>query len=214
MRLTACVSVPICVGLALVADDFVFIALSSKWTAIVPILQILCATSLVKSIDVLIVPVLRARYRTNFLTVYNLVLIVLMPIAFIGGAMLAGGVGVALAWLIPYPIVMARMALEAFREIDLSWKFALAQLRIPVLAAAVMMLVVIGLRLAIVGEDWPVTLLRLTLSCVVGALVYVGILWKWGGSLRDEVREVISWLLKLRHARQSHRDPVQDAPAP
>jgi len=198
IRLTASVSVPICVGLALVADDFVGIALSSKWTPIVPILQILCATSVIKSIDVLIAPVLRARYRTNFLAVYNFALLVLMPVAFVIGATLDGGIGVALAWLIAYPLVMSRMAVEAFREIGLGWRTVLAQLRGPILAAAGMTLAVVGLRVAVVGADWKIVLGRLIAECTIGAIVYAGLLWHLGGPLRDELHEVMSWLFKLR----------------
>ncbi len=58
----------------------------------------------------------------NFLMGYNFVLIVLMPIAFFVGAWSGGGIGVALAWLIVYPLVMTKMATEAFREIDLPWR--------------------------------------------------------------------------------------------
>ena len=42
IRLTACVSVPICIGIAVVAEDLVYVALPKKWIPIVPIVRILC----------------------------------------------------------------------------------------------------------------------------------------------------------------------------
>jgi PST family polysaccharide transporter len=201
IRLTASVSVPICVGIAVVAEDLVRVALSEKWMPIVTILRILCGIALVKSIDVLIAPVLRARYRTTFLTAYNLALLVVMPIAFIAGAYLAGGVGVAYAWLAAYPLVMARMAAEALREIDLPWRSVLRQLQDPLWAAALMTLAALGMQALVPGAGFGASLARLLLASTVGAAVYATALWIRGGPLRDEMLEVLSWIFKPRRSR-------------
>jgi len=200
VRLTASISVPICVGIAVVAHDLVYITLSEKWIALVPILRILCGMALIKSIDVLIAPVLRARYRTTYLAMYNLALLVVMPIAFLIGARLEGAIGVACAWLLVYPLVMSRMANEALREIGLTWSAVLRQLRDPFVASSVMALAVLGLQNLVTGDDWPTVLTRLLLSSGIGAAIYAALLWIWGGPLKDEMLEVFSWVFRPRRS--------------
>jgi O-antigen/teichoic acid export membrane protein len=201
LRLTASISVPVCVGIGLVAEDLVVVALSDKWRPIVPILRVLCAIALIKSIDVLIAPVLRARYRTTFLTGYNLVLLIVMPIAFFIGAYFGGSLGVAYAWLVAYPLVMSRMATEAFREIGLSWGIAFRQLRQPVVAAAVMVPAVLASQVFATGEGWEASLMRLLLASSVGVVVYAGLIWSWGGALKIEILEVLAWVFKPRRGK-------------
>jgi O-antigen/teichoic acid export membrane protein len=196
LRLTASVSIPACVGIALVADDLVQVALSDKWRSIVPILRVLCGIALIKSLDVLIAPVLRARYRTTYLATYNVVLLVIMPLSFLVGARLAGSIGVAWAWLVAYPIVMSRMATTAFREIDLSWRVALAQLRTPALAALLMTPVVLAVRALIVGDEWRIAFARLLASSCIGAVAYIASIWFMGGPLKGEMLEIASWLFR------------------
>jgi O-antigen/teichoic acid export membrane protein len=196
MRLTATISIPACAGLALVARDLVFVALTPKWLPIVPVLELLCGLAMVKSLDVLVAPVLRARYRTTFLAVYNLVLLVMMPVAFLAGARLGGSVGVACAWLAVYPIIMCRMAKVALDEISLPWREVVTQLRGPFVAAAAMALAVLAVQFAIRGDGIPLSVARLVGGVVIGAIVYTSVLWLRGGQLRDELLEVLSWVFK------------------
>jgi O-antigen/teichoic acid export membrane protein len=198
VRLTISVSAPVCVGLALVANDFVRIALSDKWMPIVPILQILSAFCLIRSVDVLIAPVLRARYRTNFLLIYNLALLALMPLSFLVGAWLAAGVGVAIAWLVVYPVIMARMTIEALHEVDLPIRTFLAQLVGPLFSVTVMAVVVLGIMELLPGDGRGTMVARLVLETCGGAVAYATTLWFCGGPLKAELREVITWVIKPR----------------
>ena len=146
---------------------------------------------------------LRARYRTTFLTGYNLALLVVMPMAFLVGAHFGGGVGVAYAWLVVYPLVMTRMATEAFREIGLPWRSVFGQVRDPLAAAALMALATLGVQAVIAGQGFGASLTRLVLASVVGAAVYAVSLWIRGGPLRAEMLEVLSWVFKPFRAQQA-----------
>jgi O-antigen/teichoic acid export membrane protein len=201
VRLTASVSVPICVGIALVSDDLVYIVLGEKWMSIVPVLRILSGMALIKSIDVLIAPVLRARYRTTFLAMYNLVLLIVMPIAFVIGAYFASASGVAYAWLLAYPLVMSRMASEALREIGLPWSVVLSQLRSPILASSFMALTVFAIHAILTGSSWSAVLTRLLLSSGLGAAIYSGVLWILGGPIRNEIVEILSWVFRPKRGK-------------
>ena len=98
IRLVASILIPVFLGLVLFASDLVKVMLGDKWLPIVPMLQVICFSALIKGLDNLLPPVLRARYRARFLVGYNAVLLFVMPAAFIIGAFWAGGLGIALAW--------------------------------------------------------------------------------------------------------------------
>jgi len=95
LRLVACTTVPLCVGAALVADDLVSIAFTDKWQPMVPLLRVLCVFGLVRSLDVLLPPVLFARYRPRSCFGWTVVLLLVMPFAFLTGAVSFGAAGVA-----------------------------------------------------------------------------------------------------------------------
>ena len=198
VRLVGCLSVPLCVGLALVAEDAVRAALTDKWLSIVPVLQILCVTALIKSVDVLLPPILRARNQPGFLLRYNLILLLVMPIAFLVGGVSLREQGVAIAWVTAYPVVMCWMALRALREVYVDWRTLFGQLRMPIAAAGAMAIAVVLIQHSLSGSDATTTWIRLIASVTGGALVYVGILWFWGGQLAVELRELLLWIVRRR----------------
>src|SRR5207245_7562729 len=86
LRLVLSASLPLCTGLILEADDFVRVILSEKWTPSVPILRILCVSSMIASFTVLLPPLLMARYRAAFLVRYTLLPLFVLPLPFLSGA--------------------------------------------------------------------------------------------------------------------------------
>lgn len=177
MRLVAAIVIPISVGFALVAEDVVRVILTDKWLAIVPILQVMCFSAVIKGIDNLLPPVLRARYRSNFLMLYNTALLTVMPMAFILGAYWASGIGVALAWITVYPMVMSWMVREVIRELEIRWGQLWKQLAGPIAAGMAMtvavMIVKALLRHLEVSDAW----LLLSVEVLFGAITYgVGLL--------------------------------------
>lgn len=197
LRLIACVTVPVCVGTALVADDLVPIVLGSKWAPIVPLLQVLCLFGLVRSLDALLPSVLFARYRPAFLFWWTAALLFVMPFAFWAGAVAFGALGVAVALVLIYPIMTARLAHEILAELGLDWKGLWHQVRPAVRAAVVMAVCVLLVRWSIPGSDWLSSVTRLAMACSVGALVYgLSIFW-WGGAVAGELTEVATWLFRI-----------------
>jgi O-antigen/teichoic acid export membrane protein len=198
IRLVGAVSIPLCVGLGIMARDLVVVALTEKWLPIVPMLQILCFCSLVKCLDNLLPPVLTARYRTTFLAFYNLLLLLVMPLAFLLAAKWAGGVGVAVAWAVVYPIIMLWMAREVFRELKMNWEVFWEQIRMPVRASALMILVILVVQGMLPGHDLFQMWTRLLAASGTGLLAYTTVLWFWGGKTAPELLEVVQWVLRPR----------------
>jgi O-antigen/teichoic acid export membrane protein len=196
LRLVASLTVPLSVGLALVADDFVAVALGDKWAAAVPVLRVLAVLGLIRSVDTLLPPVLLARYRANALFGWTLALLLVMPFAFWFGAVWLGSLGVALAWIVVYPLVMTWMAREALRELEMGWRTLLDQLRPILVASLAMAVVVVMVRWGLPMSDLSERLVRLASSVTVGAIAYAGTVLLQGGALVREIREVTGWLVR------------------
>ena len=204
LRLVASLTVPLGLGMALVADDFVAVALGEKWAAAVPVLRVLCALGLIRSVDTLLPPVLLARYRAGALFGWTMALLLVMPFAFWLGAARMGSLGVALAWIVVYPLVMAWMAREALQELEMGWRTLLDQLRPIVLASLTMAGIVMIVRWALPATDVAERLVRLALAATLGATAYAAAIYWQGGALVGEIGEVVGWLarplLSSRHA--------------
>ena len=193
LRLVASIAFPMCIGTLLVAHDLVEVLLTDKWGQIVPMLQILCLYSAIRSIDILLPPVLMARFRAKFLFGYSFALLILMPLAFLAGALWNGAIGVAIAWIAAYPLLMAKMVNEALSEVGISWRLFWKQLLSPLAATGSMalVLVVLGWSVSNLLNDFAV--IRLVLMILAGSIVYGSSLFLMGGQTWRELREVFDW---------------------
>lgn len=194
LRLVASVTVPACVGMALVADDIVLVALGAKWQPIVPIFRVLALFGLIHSLDALLPPILFARYRPSILFWWTGALLLVMPLAFWAGAVSIGALGVALAWVVVYPVMAAWMAREGLREIETDWRTLWNELQPVVTASLLMAASVVGVRFAVAGVEPFTVFLRVGLSVGTGAAVYVVALRWRGPRLVGELMEVAGWL--------------------
>jgi len=196
MRLTAAIALPISTGIALVADETVAVLLGPKWLAAAPLLRLLCVYAAVRSVDVLLPPVMLARRRERFLFWYCLALLIAVPSAAVVGALWRGAPGAIVSSTPVYCAVMAIMAKEALAEIQGSFTELWNEVW-PILAAtAGMATVVLLLReLAFVGQPEPAWTKLLLLS-VSGAATYLAALLAIGGPVIREGVEVIGWVLR------------------
>lgn len=195
LRLMACLTVPLSIGMALVAEDFVRLVLTEKWLAVVPLLQLFCVHALVRPLEVLLSPVLFARYQATFLFRWTLGLLLVMPLVFWAGAGMLGPLGVVLGWVVAYPLMLWPMARRALRELQIGWKIVWDQVR-PVFEAALIMATVVLLVLwTIPGSHLNERLVRFTVASGLGALVYgLGIFWR-ARLVAGEIADVAGWLL-------------------
>jgi teichuronic acid exporter len=167
-------TMPAAIGLALVADDFVRIAIGPQWSSVVAPLRLLAVYMAVNSAQVLFshVVIWTGHFRLNL--VLNLYAVAVLPPAFYIGAHF-GLVGVGWAWVIAYPVTILPVLYISHRLLVMrptKWLQALA----PALAAcAVMALAVLLCRLLLpVGlAPWR----RLAVEAGIGALTYVAVLF-------------------------------------
>lgn len=164
------VLMPASIGLALVAPDFVRVVLGERWVpAIVP----LQALSLVVTLRCLM-PI----YPTALLALddakhnmwVGIVQLLVMPPAFYVGARLGGANGVAIAWLVAYPIIAIPLfPMYVMRRINMPLRRMLLAIWPAASSTAGMVLVVLLLQRSLSDATGAV---RLAATVAAGAATY------------------------------------------
>ncbi|MEP6886702.1 MAG: lipopolysaccharide biosynthesis protein [Nitrospirales bacterium] len=196
LRLVTCLTLPLCVGLGLVADDLIPVILGDKWAAVVPLFQVFCIYAFTHSVEVLLPPVLFARYRSGFMLKWTLALLVVMPGPFVAGAHWYGAMGVAFALVLIYPLAMVWMAREALKELNLGTKALLRQLSPVAIPSVLMAIAVASVQWGLTAGGFGPHLVRLIAAASVGIIVYVGAVLIMRRSLADEIWEVAGWVVR------------------
>jgi O-antigen/teichoic acid export membrane protein len=184
---------PVLVGMALVAPDAFALVLGERWLEAVVPFQMLAVVGVVMLYSHALPPLFNALGRPDVNLRYTAVCTLLFPLAFLVGGKLGGLVGVCLAWLILYPVLVA-LLVTLTRGITGVGLPALVRAQLPVLAAVVFMS---GCVLAVqwaLGDagGW----LRLGASIAVGAAAYGGVLLAVGR--RTVLADVVLLVRQLR----------------
>jgi O-antigen/teichoic acid export membrane protein len=197
----AIVIFPITAGLALVADDFVAVALGPKWGAAVLPLRILSFYAGVRSLNLLMGAVLYGKGLMKVALHLQLrAVFVLVPMFYVGARWIGLG-GVATAWVVGLPIATV---IPAYRIVSRLIGFTLrdyfASLR-SALEATLLMAATVLVVSTILPTSWhPAALL--TTKVLVGVVTYALAmrLRHW-----DRIRAFWGIVAELRHSR--HRSP-------
>jgi PST family polysaccharide transporter len=114
----ALLTFPASIGLALTAEEIVRVALGEKWAVAIVPLRLLAILATIKSVSPLIPQVLAAigEARTNMRI--SLMTLVVLPTSFLI-ATRWGIAGVAVAWLVLGPVMLAPLMIKAFRLIEM-----------------------------------------------------------------------------------------------
>jgi len=200
LRLTAAIALPTSAGMALVADEAVEVLLGPRWADAAPLLRLLCVYAAVRTIDVLLPPVLLARRREKFLFWYCLMLSIVVPAAAVCGALWNGASGAVLFSTPVYCAVMGFMAKEVLSEVKGTVAQLWTEIR-PILCSLIVMAAVVLLlrEVAFSGRPEPAWVKLLVLSAS-GAVAYVATLFAIGSPVAGEGVEVIGWILRRRSA--------------
>ncbi|MDQ3949669.1 MAG: lipopolysaccharide biosynthesis protein [Gemmatimonadota bacterium] len=167
----AFVVLPLAVGLAVTADDFVRVVLGDRWSGAIGPLRLLAFYGGFRSLATVVSPVLVATGHARRNLQYTLLATAVLPPLFYVGTRW-GPAGVAAAWMVGFPLVSLPAYAFTLRLLDTS---AAAYLRAlwPALSASIVMAGTILLtRLA--AAEWPVGA-RFAAETLVGALTYAGV---------------------------------------
>ena len=200
VRVTAAIAIPISVGMALVADDIVTVLLGAKWVPSIPILRLLSVYAAVRSVDVLLAPVLLARRRQRFLFRYCLALLVVVPAVTALGAVWRGASGAVEFFTPVYCGLMAIMTKEVLAELKGSFSELWSETWPILVATATMAMSVLLLRKFALAAGSEPPLVELILLSVSGAATYAAVLFAVGRSVIGEGAEIVGWILRRQAA--------------
>ncbi|MGH2840340.1 MAG: lipopolysaccharide biosynthesis protein [Solirubrobacteraceae bacterium] len=176
-RIIATVAVPALAGIAVVAPDFVRVVLGERWDAAIPIIQVLAWVGILQAIQTVNVDILVARGRTATMFRYSLLFVAAHLTAFIVG-LHWGVIGVAVAYAISSTLVEPVLTVLTARNIGVSPFVFVRAVAGVFQAAAVMAIVVLLGRFALVEAGLPAAP-RLALLVILGLAVYVPMcLWR------------------------------------
>jgi O-antigen/teichoic acid export membrane protein len=189
LRLTEILSfitVPASIGLAMVADYVVAALLGPKWVGAIAPLRLLGIFVATRSLTTFLPNLLTAIGDSTFVMWAMVGSAITMPLAFVIGSHW-GTTGIATAWLLAYPIIIAPVYYRTFQKTG-TRPGEYAAILLPSISASVIMAVALfGIRIILPGKLPPLmTLCILTLS---GALIYCGALFAFH-------RERVGHLLK------------------
>lgn len=165
---------PACIGMALVADQFVLVVLGHKWTAAVLPLRLLAICAALRAITTVFPNMLFAMRHSRFVMYNTLIATVAFPLAFYYSSRWGTG-GIAATWIILYPLITAPFVWRTLVAIDLSgWTYLRSM--VPALRASLVMIIaVIGVR-SITPSTWPMTA-QFAISIIAGLLSYLAVLF-------------------------------------
>jgi PST family polysaccharide transporter len=169
----ALLTFPVSAGLALVADDFCGVVLGPKWASAVTSLRLLAMYAGVRSLTPVLPQILVVLGEHRFVARNALAAAIVMPVSFWVGARW-GVSGVALAWVLVFPIVTAPPFIRALRMLELPATSYGRNVRVPLGSTVIMASCVLAFRLLAVDMFPP---LRFGISVALGALTYVGALY-------------------------------------
>lgn len=105
--------------IALFIDDILLFTGFDEWMDAVPIIQLLAASSILRTVSPLVPQLLNAVGEAKLNFYYSLFNTIIMPIAFLVGAQF-GLLGIGWAWLVGYPIVVLLLFYFGSRSLEVS----------------------------------------------------------------------------------------------
>jgi O-antigen/teichoic acid export membrane protein len=185
---------PALAGMALVAEDAFALVLGERWLPAVLPFQLLSVVGILMVYATSLPPLFNALGRPDINVRYTVACTLLYPAAFYAGGTWGGLVGICLAWLLLYPVVITCLVVLTRRLTGVG-VVDLVGAQVPLVGAVLVMTgVVLAVRGGMAGTPWP--WLRLLVSIVAGAAAYAGVLLALGR--RTVLAEVAGIVRELR----------------
>lgn len=185
-------TVPLCLGLALVANEFVPLALGAKWTPMILPMQLLASYGVIRSVAPLIPQILVVTGEAHFNMWNGIAAAIVLPIGFYVASRW-GIVGIAATWIVLHPLVLAFPYRRAFQKISLPFRSYLMALW-PSANAGLHMSAAVLVTRAALPPALPLGL-RFAVLVLAGGLAYCGALFLYH---RDRIRGLRQTIAALR----------------
>lgn len=198
LRMLAVLLVPVMLGLVVIAPEVVDVVFGPKWREATPVIQLLAPVGLIKGLQQLTGIVLQAAAQTRILFRFSCVSAAITVAGFAIG--LHWGIdGVAAAYLIVTATVEPVLVWLTARALQVSVWRVVWSLSGVVISVVAMLAATIFAREALLA-DHEASALRLAIVVLVGAAVYIPLVWWRVPELRTEVRGLVK-RIQARRAR-------------
>jgi PST family polysaccharide transporter len=166
----ALITYPLCIGMALVAPEFVRFTLGAKWEGAILPLQLLAVSAAFRAVTPLLSQILLALKKSRIVMKYAVVCAIALPAAFYLSARVAGPAGIAFAWVVVFPILVLGAYRRCLEAIALPERAYLGALWPGVSSSLIMAGAVVAIRGALPDElrvGW-----RFGIEVIVGAAAF------------------------------------------
>jgi PST family polysaccharide transporter len=170
----ALLTFPACIGMALLADQFVLVVLGPKWIAAILPLRLLALCAALRAITTVLPNMLFAMRHSRFV-MWNTVAsaVIFLPAFYFSSRW--GTTGIAWTWILVYPLITAPYVWRTLVGTGMSaWKYFGALLP-AIRASLVMTIAVVGIRLSM-PSTWPL-LSRFAFCVAAGMISYAAMLY-------------------------------------
>jgi O-antigen/teichoic acid export membrane protein len=187
VRVVMLLAIPFCLGLAVVSEPAIATMLGTKWLPAAPLVTLLALAMPFMTLHVMFAPATSAIGRPGIATRSAILGALIMPAAFLTGVLVDEARGIALAWLLGYPLLTAITAHWSLPIIGATKRQLLAALWPPVLAGGAMIGAVSAVDMA---TDSLSQALRLVLLVATGGVSYGLVMLLFAP---DRLREVLDY---------------------
>lgn len=185
-RLIAFITFPMMIGLAIVAEPFIFTFYGHKWAEVIPILQILSVLGAFQSILTLNGSIYNSMGKSVLAFKVSSILSLLLIIGFLVGLKLNGLLGLTWAYFIIAGLGSLPILSKALELISLSLKEIYNNMRAIVIATFIMGIFLLFLNL-LINFKYP---LKLFIEIIAGAVIYFFMIKIFQPSLLVEVLNI------------------------
>jgi O-antigen/teichoic acid export membrane protein len=185
IRLLAYSTLPLLVGLACVAPEFIPLLLGEKWVGAVLPLQLMAIAVPFRILSALLSTAVSGLGRADVDFRNTLTGVVVMPLCFLAGLQW-GAIGLAGSWLVGTPCVLLMNYGRTRSVVGLTMAQTLQLTARPALATLLMVLAIVALRIALADRfpSWGLLLAML----VGGGLTFGVAAWSLDSKLREMAR--------------------------
>ncbi len=189
----AIISLPLQVGIALLAKDLVPVLLSAKWNEVVELLQVFSIGGLFYIITLPSNPLLLARGKADVTFRYSVISAIMISVGLVIGVQF-GLKGVVIGWFLSYATLRYYLLVLSLREISLTMWSYIQNISAPLIATLAMVFSVTVFRHLLISFG---TIERLIACIIIGGITYLVSLALADRNLSHEVRGILQEMFSV-----------------
>jgi O-antigen/teichoic acid export membrane protein len=179
---------PVFFGILAIAPEIVEVILSPKWLPSLFALQVFTVLGLLLAYSGIFLVILKARGNTKDVVRYSVISAILLPTGFLISSHNFGLNGVAVSWLIVYPVLFFFLLRAVAREVGVSVASTLARVKHALIGSTLMLFAVVTVKALLFGDQASIA--SMAFGCVFGGLVYVAYFWFFSRHTFADVRSI------------------------